>query len=85
MVTKKGNAYYRAKRLDADGKWIDVYGKSPEDLNEKLILAEKKINEARLRLQNPTVEEYSLKWLKMHSVHISAVTLRRYTHEVKED
>ena len=42
VVTKKGNTYYRAKRLDADGKWIDVYGKSPEDLNEKLILAEKK-------------------------------------------
>jgi len=84
VVTKKGNTYYRAKRLDADGKWIDVYGKSPEDLNEKLILAEKKINDARLRLQNPTVEEYSLKWLKMHSVHISPVTLRRYTHEVKK-
>ena len=84
VITKKGYTYYRARTVDTDGRQVDVYGKSEEELWKKLQKAEQKIAQARIRMQNPTVEEYSLKWLKMHSAHISEKTLQRYTHDTKK-
>lgn len=84
LVTKKGQLYYRTRIRDADGKRVDIYGKTEEELEKKVIKAEKKIEETRLRMMNPTVEEYSLKWLKMHSANISPATLRGYTLTVRK-
>lgn len=84
VVTKKGREYYRSRLLDADGKWIDIYGKDPDELYQKVSQAERMIEQTKNRLQNPTVEEYSLKWLKMHSMHISDATLRGYEFTVRK-
>ena len=84
VIKKKENLYYRTRLYDADGKRIDVYGKTLEEMEEKAIEAEKRIEEAKIRRANPTVEEYSQKWLKMQSAHIRPSTLRGYTYAVNK-
>ena len=84
VITKNGKQYYRARACDADGKWIDIYAKSQEELDQKVAQAKKEIEAAKMRNTNPTVEEYSEKWLQMQSAHIRPSTLRGYTLAVRK-
>lgn len=83
-VMRGNQQYYRARVRDADGKWTDVYGKTVEELEKKISGAEKEIREAILHMQNPTVEEYSRKWLAMQAAHVRPSTLRGYTMAVEK-
>lgn len=74
---------YRKRIKDTDGKYVAIYGKSPEELTAKLEDAKRQIDEAVFRRDNPTVEEYAQKWLVMHGSHIRASTLVDYTSKVK--
>ena len=80
---KKGIPYFRIQTYDADGKRFDIYGKSEREVTQKYLVAQQKIEDAKFRRLNPTVEEYSKKWLKMQSAHIQSSTLRGYTRAVK--
>ena len=83
-IIKNGSEYYRTRLYDADGKRFDVYGKTEDELEEKIIQAEKEIKEAKERLIHPTVKDYSEKWLHMQSAHIRPSTLRGYTFAVNK-
>ena len=69
-ITKNGKTYFRTRLTDADGKRFDLYGKTEEELAQKIANAQKEIEEAKIRRMNPTVEEMavlplcrtSLKW-----------------------
>lgn len=74
---------YRKRVKDADGKYVAIYGKTPEELTEKLTEAQHQIDEAVFRREHPTVEEYATKWLTMHGAHIRSTTLVDYTSKVK--
>lgn len=77
-VTRKGIQYYRARITDADGKRVDLYAETCEELYQKEQEARRQVEDAIFRRQNPTVSEYCEKWLLMKSAKVSAATLRGY-------
>jgi len=82
-VTRKGIQYYRTRILDADGKRIDLYATTCEELYQKEQEARRQVEDIIFRRANPTVAEYCEKWLKMQSAKVSAATLRGYTMNMK--
>lgn len=82
-ITIKGIEYYRTRITDADGKSVSLYALTPEDLFEKVLDAQQQIKEAKFRRANPTVKEYSEKWLLMKSPTIRATTRKDYASLIK--
>ena len=82
-VTIKGHQYYKAYVQNADGKTIIVYGKTIEDLCQKVDAAQHRSETDEKRLNSPTVKEYAEKWLLMQSANVRATTLIDYTSKVK--
>lgn len=82
-VMLNGIEYYRTRVVDADGKRVALYGKTREELYDKVEEAKRQIDQAIFRRENPTVEEYCEKWLLMQSAHIRNTTLIDYTSKVK--
>lgn len=82
-VIHNGIEYYRTRVEDADGKRVALYGKTPEELYEKVEEAKRQIEEATFRRATPTVAEYCERWLLMQSAHIRTTTLIDYTSKVK--
>ena len=83
-VKRRDNYYLRARVYDADGKRIDIYGKDEEELTQKVLEAQKRIEDLRFRKVNPTVAEYSEKWLEMQAAHVRPSTLRGYELTVRK-
>ena len=77
-VTINGIEQYRTRIKDADGKRVALYAPTREELYEKVLEAERQIEQARFRVENPTVAEYCEKWLLMQSAHIRVTTLADY-------
>ena len=82
-VTMNGIEYYRTRILDADGKRVALYGKTPEELYDKVEEAKKQIEDCTFRREMPTVKEYCEKWLLMQSAHVRNTTMVDYTSKVK--
>ena len=74
-VNKNGIEYYRTRILDADGKQVDIYGKTCEEVYDKAQVASRAVADAIFRKNNPTVREYCEKWLKMKSATVRPNTL----------
>ena len=74
---------YRKRIKGPGGKYIAIYGKTPEELTEKVAIAQREIEEEVYRRENPTVKEYAEKWLAMHGSHVRTTTLVDYTSKVK--
>jgi len=83
-VTIRGAEYYRYRMKDTDGKSFALYGKTREELYDKVRKAEASISDMSSRKKSPTVKEYSEKWLLMQSAHVRATTLADYTSKVKK-
>lgn len=66
-VTRKGIQYFRTRITDADGKRVDLYAPTCEELYEKETEARKQIEDTFYRRKNPTVAEYCESWLEMQS------------------
>ena len=77
-VKKNGTEYYRTRILDADGKQVDIYGKTCEEVYDRAQAASRAIADAIFRKNNPTVREYCEKWLKMKSATVRPNTLEGY-------
>lgn len=82
-VELNGIEYYRTRIQNADGKWVALYARSPEELYDKELEAYEKIDNATFNRKSPTVAEYCEKWLLMQSVHVRATTLIDYTSKVR--
>lgn len=78
-VTRKGIQYYRTRITDADGKRVDLYAETCEELYQKEQEARSQVADAIFRREHPTVAEYCEKWLLMQSAKVSAATLKGYT------
>ena len=74
---------YRKRIKGPEGKYVALYAKTPEELAEKVAIAQREIEEDIYHRENPTVEEYAQKWLNMHGSHIRTTTLVDYTSKVK--
>ena len=81
-TTKKGVVYYRTRITDADGKRVDLYATTREELYRKEKEARQVIEDLIFRKKNPTVADYCEKWLLMHSAKVSKKTLEGYTRNM---
>lgn len=79
----KGVEYYRERITDNTGRRISVYGKTQQELYDKLEEVHDQIKNNTYRRDTPTVQEYCQKWLLMQSAHVRATTLIDYTSKVK--
>lgn len=82
-VTIGANEYYRTRIEDADGVRVAIYGRTREELYDKVNEARDQIDNDTFRRKTPTVKEYAEKWLLMQSAHIRQTTLIDYTSKVK--
>ena len=81
-TTKNGVMYYRTRITDADGKRVDLYATTREELYRKEKEARQVIEDLIFRKKNPTVADYCEKWLLMHSAKVSKKTLEGYTRNM---
>ena len=83
-VTKKGHTYYYTSIADADGKRVSFYGKTCEEVYAKAEKGRKAIEELKFRKANPTVRDYSEKWLLMKSATVRENTLEGYRRNIEK-
>jgi integrase len=83
-IIKNGKEYYRTRLRDADGKQVDIYGTTCEEVYDKVQVARKAIDEAIYRRNNPTVSDYCEKWLTMKSATVRPNTLAGYRRTMKK-
>ena len=83
-ITKKGHTYYYTSIADADGKRVSFYGKTCEEVYDKAEKGRKSIEELKFRKANPTVRDYSEKWLLMKSATIRENTLEGYRKTIEK-
>lgn len=82
-VILNGVKYFRTRITDQDGKSIALYGKTCEELYDKVEEAKQQIEDDTFRQASPTVAEYCEKWLMMQSANVRATTLTDYRSKVK--
>ena len=82
-VVRKGKQYYRTRITDTDGKRVDLYALTREELFQKEQEARAQVEDAIFRRMNPTVAEYCEKWLLMQSATVSSATLKGYSSKIK--
>ena len=82
-VLLRGEEVYRTRIVDADGKRVALYGKTCEELYEKVLEAEKQIAEATFRRSTPTVQEYCERWLLKKSANARVTTMNDYRSKIK--
>lgn len=83
-IIKNGTEYYRTRICDADGKRVDIYGSTCEEVYEKVRDASRTVAEAVFRKNNPTVREYCEKWLIMKSATVRPNTLNGYRNVMEK-
>ena len=71
---------YRKRIKDADGKYVAIYGKTPDELTEKIKNAQFAIEGNLLARENPTLADYADRWLELHTSNVSAATKRDYQY-----
>ena len=57
-VIMAGKEYYRTRIEDADGKRVALYGRTREELYDKVLEAREQIEDNTFRRSSPTVKEY---------------------------
>lgn len=82
-IILRGEEVYRTRIIDADGKRVALYGRTREELYDKVQEAERLIADAKFRRGTPTVQEYCERWLLMQSAHIRVTTLTDYRSKIK--
>ena len=63
---------YRKRIKDADGKYVAVYGKTPDELTEKLQAVTAAIEEGQIQKENPLVKDYAANWLRLVTADMKA-------------
>jgi len=74
---------YRKRIKDVDGKYVAVYGKTPQELEEKLEAARAVISAGLDVRENPTVEQYAKNWLPGVTAEMGAKYRESYETSVR--
>ena len=56
----------------AIGKYVAVYGKTPDELTEKLQAVTAAIEEGQIQKENPLVKDYAANWLRLVTADMKA-------------
>ncbi|MCD7819955.1 MAG: site-specific integrase, partial [Lachnospiraceae bacterium] len=79
---RAGIEYYRTRVKNADGKMVELYALTKEELYQKEMALRAETEDILFRRKNPTVAEYCEKWLKIRSATVSQATLEGYKSKV---
>lgn len=82
-TVRKDMTYYRTRVQDVDGKLIELYARTPEELFKKETEVRKQVEDMIFRREHPTVAEYGEKWLLMRSSKVQGNTLDGYRRAMK--
>ena len=82
-VIMNGVEYYRTRITDADGKRVALYGRTREELYDKVEEAKLQIEDCTFRRSTTPVAEYCEKLLLMQSSSIRETTVNDYKSKVK--
>lgn len=74
---------YRKRIKDSDGKYVSIYGKTPAELEAKLEEATARIQQLRYNADNPTLTDYSNKWIEMHRPAVRERTMVDYCYIIR--
>ena len=74
---------YRKRIKDADGKYVAIYGKTPEDLTRKLEEAQRHIKTAAYNLEYPTLSMYADRWMAIYLPKVSVGTQTDYRYIIE--
>jgi len=74
---------YRKRIKDADGRYVAIYGTTPEELTEKLDEAKAQIEDAVINRNHPTLASYADKWYELHSANLGTGTKNNYKYIIK--
>lgn len=74
---------YRKRIKDADGKYVAIYGKTPEELTQKLEEAQRLIDTAAYNLENPTLSMYADRWMAIYLPKVSTRTQVDYRYIIE--
>ena len=74
---------YRKRIKDADGKYVAVYGKTTAELEANLEEATARIQQLRYNADNPTLTDYSNKWIEMHRPAVRERTMVDYCYIIR--
>ena len=74
---------YRKRIMDADGKYVAIYGKTPEELTRKLQEAQRQIETAAYNLEYPTLGAYADRWMAIYLPKLSAGTQTDYRYIIE--
>lgn len=74
---------YRKRVKDADGKYVAIYGKTPEELTQKLEEAQRRIDTAAYNQENPTLEIYADRWMAIYLPKVSAGSQTDYRYVIE--
>jgi len=69
---------YRKRIKDHTGKTVALYGKTPDELTDKIALFQRQQEELAEDAENPPVEAYARKWFDLDCGSISPQTQRDY-------
>lgn len=69
---------YQKKRKGPDGKYICLYGRTPQELSLKLEQFDAEMAAGLEFRENPLFEDYALQWLELKRPHISYGTASGY-------
>ena len=84
IVKIKSHQYYRTRVKDVDGKEILLYGKTLDELCEKVEDANNHSENDGLIRKSPTVKDYCEKWLLMQSANVRYTTMVGYESKVRK-
>lgn len=56
---------YRKRIKDIDGKYVAIYGKTPDELTGKIVEAQRMIKQGEVNRANPLVRDYAAQWLAL--------------------
>lgn len=82
-VKRASGIYYRTRVTDADGNRVSLYAKTREELYDKVVEAERQIENAVFRMKTPTVQDYCEKWMKIQEARLRPTTMVDYKSKIK--
>lgn len=74
---------YRKRIKDTDGRYVAIYGKTPDELTLKLEEARRQISDAQYDHENPTLSDYADRWMEMHLPNVSPGTATDYRYIIE--
>lgn len=71
---------YRKRIKDSDGKYFAIYGKTPDELRDKVRAAQRAIEDSAFTRDDPTLSEYADRWMQLNTTNIAANTKADYQY-----